>query len=94
MTKAGGEQGRLSDTGARVPAIGDKGRTQAVSEQAGESTDELIGINDVGDGTMGLGGLETRVGCDRSPYPDKESEETDFIEWWLLSMRDKEKELA
>ena len=45
-------------------------------------------------GDKGLGGLETRVGRDKSPYPDKESEETDFIEWWLLSTRDKEKELA
>ena len=45
-------------------------------------------------GDKGLGGLETQVGRDKSPYPDKESEETDFIEWWLLSMRDKEKELA
>ena len=45
-------------------------------------------------GAKGLGGLETRVGRDKSPYPDKESEETDFIEWWLLSTRDREKELA
>ena len=84
MIKAGSEQGRFSDTGARVPAIGDKGRTQAVSEQAGESTDELIGINDVGDGTMGLGGLETGGGRDKSPSPKARCEEITFIERWLL----------
>ena len=76
-----------------------RGETSSGGSEQGDRVVDVLGqVAELARLTMwgdkGLGGLETRVGRDKSPYPDKESEETDFIEWWLLSTRDREKELA